>query len=59
MICVLKNPLRQHVKGSFRGREVLFKSKAGLSFDMEDEEQKALFFYWKETYGFLYEIDGR
>lgn len=56
---VLKNPLRQHIKGFFRGRDVIFKSKTGLEFDMEDEEERALFNYWKETYQFLYELEPK
>lgn len=56
MIRVIKNPLRAHIKTNFRGRERLFKSKAGLSFDMEDEEQSALYHHWLKTYEFLYDI---
>lgn len=55
MTKVLKNPLRQNIKTIFRGKELIFRSKAGIAFDMEDEEKSAEFYHWKNIYGFLYE----
>lgn len=53
---ILKNPQRQHLKTIFRGRDQIFKSKAALTFDMDDEEQAALYHHWKAVYGFLYDV---
>ena len=47
---VLKNYTKKGVTGWFRGREVWFGPKAGVGFDLDDEEQRALYYYWKETY---------
>jgi hypothetical protein len=47
---VLKNDVKHGVKGWFRGRHVWFGPKAGVSFEMDDEEQRALYYYWKETF---------
>ena len=49
------------VKNIFRGREVTFPSKGGVAFNMEDEEERALFHFWKDMYGFIqpYEKEGR
>lgn len=53
---ILKNPLRQTIKTIFRGRTVYFKSKEGKLFNMEDEEQRALYHHWTQTYQFIYDI---
>jgi hypothetical protein len=53
---ILKNPLRQHIKTIFRGREKLFKSKESKAFDFDDEEQRAEYFHWVQTFDFLYDI---
>lgn len=55
---ILRNPSRQNIVTIFRGREVTFRAKHSKKFDMEDEEQSALFFFLKETYEFLYELRG-
>lgn len=53
---ILKNNVRAHIKNHFRGREVLFKSKTSQTFNMEDEEERARYFFWKERYGFITDI---
>ena len=55
----VKNPLRQTIQTSFRGRTLFFKSKEGKIFNMEDEEERALYRHWTETYQFLYDITDR
>lgn len=50
---VLKNYKKIGVKNIFRGREVWFGPKEARRFDLEDEEQKALYFFWKDRYGFI------
>jgi hypothetical protein len=47
---ILKNYLKKGIKGWFRGRPVWFGPKAACGFDLDDEEQRALYYYWKETY---------
>jgi hypothetical protein len=56
---VLKNHLRGHIDQIFRGRKVTFRSKSSKIFDMEDEEEKAEFFFWKDMYGFLEDITDK
>lgn len=53
---ILKNPLRQHLKTIFRGREVIFKSKNSKVFDFDDEEQKAEYAHWINIYPMIYDI---
>lgn len=53
---VLKNPLRQEIETVFRGRRKIIKSKASAVFDLDDEEELALYRHWLETYQFLYDI---
>lgn len=53
---VLKNPVRGDIVGSFRGRKITFLSKASKIFDMKDEEQRAEYYYWKNTYDFVYDV---
>lgn len=50
---ILKNYKRVNVKNIFRGREVWFGSKQSQTFNMDDEEQAALYFFWKDRYGFI------
>jgi hypothetical protein len=47
---VLKNLTKQGIKASFRGREIWFGPKQAQIFNMEDEEEKAKYFFWKERY---------
>jgi hypothetical protein len=56
MRLVLKNLTKQGIKASFRGREIWFGPKQAQTFDMEDEEEKAKYFFWKDTYGFIIDI---
>jgi hypothetical protein len=53
---ILKNPLRQNLKTHFRGRDIVFKSKSGKAFDMDNEEQVEEYRHWVKTYEFLYEV---
>lgn len=53
---ILKNPLRQTIQTSFRGRTYLFKSKEGKLFNMDDEEEEKLYHHWAQTYQFLYDV---
>lgn len=55
MIKILRNPVRQHIKGWFRGREVIFKSKSTQKFEVENEEEEALYEYWTKTFQFIYD----
>lgn len=52
---VLRNPVRQHIKTIFRGREKIFKSKSTKVFDLEDEEEEAEYRHWLKIYGFIYD----
>ena len=47
---VLKNDLKEYRRGFFRGREVFSGPKHTQVFNMKDEEERALYYYWKETY---------
>lgn len=47
---VLKNPVKRYVKGWFRGRNVYFGPKHAQTFDLDKEEERALYYFWKETY---------
>lgn len=59
MIKVLKNYTREKVFNIFRGKKVYFGPKEGKAFETEDEEQEALYNFWKETYGFIQDITDR
>lgn len=56
MIKYLKNHSRNAVNSHFRSKDVYFGPKKSQSFDMEDEEQKELYFYWINTFGFIQDI---
>lgn len=49
----LKNLKRITVRGHFRGRDIEFPAKHSKIFDMDNEEESAKYFYWKETFGFI------
>ena len=53
---VLSNLKRINVENHFRGRGVVFKGKNKRIFDMDDEEQKAEYYFWKDKYGFIIDI---
>lgn len=55
----LKNYKRIGVKNIFRGREVWFGPKQSQMFDMDDEEERALYYFWKERYGFIDDITSK
>lgn len=55
MVRILRNPLRQHIKTHFRGRDIIFKSKATKAFNMDDEEQLDEYRHWLNIYDFLYD----
>lgn len=56
---VLKNRFRGHISNWFRGREVWFKSRTSRIFDMDNEEEKAEYYFWKTRYGFIEDITDR
>lgn len=56
---ILKNYTRSGIKNIFRGREVWFGPKEGKSFDLDDEEDRALYYFWKGTYEFLDDITSK
>lgn len=56
MRLVLKNPTKNGVMGHFRNKDVIFKAKYSKIFDMDKEEEKNEYFYWKDTFNFLYDI---
>ena len=53
---VLENLKRETVKYPFRGREIVFRYKSKRVFDMNDEEERAEYYLWKERYGFIIDI---
>lgn len=53
---VLKNVSKTGLKQNFRGREVWFGPKQSQTFDLDDEEEKALFNFWQERFGYF--VDG-
>ena len=53
---VLQNLKPIDVTNHFRGGEVHFRHKSKQIFDMKDEEERALYYFWKTRYGFI--IDG-
>jgi hypothetical protein len=56
---VLKNQAKQPVTTFFRGRNITIKKKASKIFDMDDEEEAAEYYYWKQMYGFMQDITTR
>ena len=56
---VLKNYTRERVTNIFRGGEVYFGPKESKKFDLKDEEERALYYFWKERYGFIQDITNR
>lgn len=56
---VLKNYSRERLNVNFRGRNRYFGPKEAKTFNMEDEEEKALYFFWKERYEFLGDITSK
>lgn len=50
---ILKNYKRIGVKNHFRGKDVWFGPKEAREFNLDDEEQAALYFFWKDRYGFI------
>lgn len=50
---ILKNYKRIGVTNHFRHKDVYFGPKEARTFDMEDEEQRELYFFWKDRYGFI------
>lgn len=56
---ILKNYTREGVNGSFRGQKIWFGPKQSQVFDMKDEEERAKYYYWKQTYEFIGDITFR
>jgi hypothetical protein len=56
MYRILKNYSKKSIKINFRGHDVYFKAKAGVKFNLDDEEERALYNFWKERYGFIGDI---
>ncbi len=56
MISILKNYSRKSITINFRGHDVHFRAKAGLRFNLDDEEENALYHFWKERYDFIGDI---
>lgn len=52
----LKNPLKKDIKGHFRGRDISFPARKSQIFDVDTEEGKKLYQYWKETFAFIYDV---
>ena len=50
MKLILKNLTKEGIEANFRGRKIWFGPKQAQTFDMEDEEEKAKYFFWKERY---------
>ena len=45
-----------NVTTHFRNKDLFFKSKNSKGFDMEDEEERAEYHYWMQTFGFMRDI---
>ena len=56
---VLENLKRITIKYPFRGREIVFRYKSKRHFDMDDEEERAEYYLWKERYGFIIDITSK
>jgi hypothetical protein len=53
---VLSNLKRISVKYPFRGREIFFRYKQKRIFDMDDEEEAAEYYLWKDRYDWIIDI---
>lgn len=53
---ILKNISRANIKTIFRGREFNLPAKHSMGIDEKDEEQKALYDFITQTYGFVIDI---
>ena len=53
---VLENLKRISLKYPFRGREIAFRYKQKRVFDMDNEEEKAEYYLWKDRFDFIRDI---
>ena len=56
---VLENLKRINLKYPFRGREIYFRYKSKRVFDMNDEEEKAEYYLWKDRYDFIIDVTNK
>lgn len=53
---VLSNLKKVSPENVFRGRKVTFRKKLKRIFDMDDEEERAEYYFWTERYDWIIDI---
>ena len=58
-IKVIKNLSKIRAKTIFRGQEKILEGKHSAVLDKDDEEERALYYHWLNTFGFIIDISER
>ena len=56
---VLSNLKPISVSNHFRNRDVTFRYKSKRVFNMDLEEERAEYYFWKDRYGFIIDITAK